>query len=112
MTPLELAVWAAAYVNGGPTIERQSYPVEHADQTVVKLRERLEAKRQQELLDAAKAAHRLQIVTSKRSGVRVPGTMRCSCGYEPGALAADPSDAEERMALHMAHVRAVAPTEH
>jgi hypothetical protein len=110
MTPLELAVWAAAYVNGGPTIERQSYPVEHADQTVMKLRERLEAKRQQELLDAAKAAHRLQIVTSKRSGVGVPGTMRCSCGYEPPIT--DATDGEELMVLHMAHVRAVAPTEH
>lgn len=98
LTPLELAVWAAAYMHGTRSITM-------ADHVVDDLRKDLEHGRQRELLDDAKVKHHIRIVKSMRSGAEI-ATVRCSCGYEPPSVA---HDVDEMMALHLTHVRALGP---
>lgn len=97
MTPLEMAVWAAAYAHGGPT-----FPLEHADTAVELLRERLAKERQAELLADAKALH--HIIMPMQRTPPYTQTVRCSCGYVPSP---GTKDADELMALHMAYVCAL-----
>lgn len=106
MTPLEMAVWGAAFARETNLNLKDAEVVRAAmraaDFSVALLRGGIEAERAQEALDDAKTKHRIRIL--QVNGI---DTLRCSCGFQPRAT--ESADIEEIMSIHLAAMHALGP---